>query len=374
MTFLDEPHVPGHGPIPSPICLVGEAPGGTELVYKRPFVGEAGQELGRILQDANLGPLDTREGKGYRRHYYTTNVFKIKPPDTHRKRNDISEFFVSRTNESACLDLPPHRPGNFLRSELRPMVDGLVPELVGVGAKVVIALGNTALWALLGYSKISSYVGTIHPATSSRPFIVLPTYHPSAILHQWPLRSTMVANLLKVEDCLRQAGATDSLNGRGTDSSFRPTIKTSPTISEIEAFAERAFNADVVAVDVETRFGQIRTVGFSITPDSAFIIPFWEPPAGSYWPTIDGEVRAWKAVKRILSSRRSTKIFHNGSFDIQYLWRLHGIPTYGPIEDTMLAHHAMEPELPKTLGGLAAVYLNMPEWKTMRARSEKDEE
>lgn len=341
-------HIPGHGPNPSPICLVGEAPGVNEEIYGRPFVGQAGEELTRILKDARLD----------RSTIYATNVFKLRPPS-----NDVLHFFTSRTDPTASPTLPPLRPGKHLRCDFEPMVAGLVPELVGVGAKVVISLGATALWALLGYQKITAYLGTIHPPTPARPFHVIPTYHPSAILRAWNLRTTMVANLLKVHAVgIGRSSAAPGSNLR---------VKINPTLDECRRFAERAANARELAVDVETEHGQIRTISFSLDATSAFVIPFWEPPRPSYWPTESGELEAWACVRRALSGP-GLKIFQNGIYDIQYLWRVHGIPINGPVADTLVAHHALEPELPRSLASLAATYLTLPEWKTMRVREEKE--
>ena len=347
----------GHGPIPSPVVLVGEAPGINETIYKKPFVGEAGEELTRILRDAGLD----------RRSMYATNVFKSRPDD-----NDVTKFFVSRTHPAACLDRPPLRPGKFLSRDFADEVDGLIPELVGVGARVVIALGGTALWGLLGYSKISAYVGTVHEPTHARPFWTVPTYHPAAVLRNWGLRTTVLANLSKVSDLVATSTSGQSRPHKPSNASDL-RVKVNPTLQEVKAFAEKAYKAPVMAVDVETAKGQIRTIAFALSPTEAFVIPFWEPPAPSYWPTTEGEVEAWKCVARCLAGP-GTKIFHNGAYDIQYLWRVHGIPIKGDIEDTMLAHHAMEIELPKSLGQLSAVYLALPEWKTMRLKSEKEEE
>lgn len=359
---LAPPRVEGRGP-PGPIALVGEAPGLNETIYRRPFVGEAGQELTRILVDAGLN----------RESIYVTNVFKHRPPD-----NDILAFFPSRTHPAACLDLPAFRPGRYLHSDLRADFDGLIPELAAMGARTVVALGATALWALLGKQKISSYTGTIHPPAGPRqPFTVIPTYHPSAVLRNWGLRTTMVANLRKVAALGRHSGPRPTSSRQGLDSGPTPPasfqIKTNPTLIECRAFAERAYASPVIAVDVETLYGQLRTIAFSTTPTSALVIPFWEPPGPSYWPTATGELEAWTCVARALSGP-GTKVFQNGLYDLTYLWRVHGISVNGPIHDTMLAHHAMEPELPKSLGAMASVYLTLPEWKTMRIRSEKADE
>lgn len=348
--WLSRPTVPGHGPSPSTFALIGEAPGLNETIYRQPFVGHSGAELNRMLAEADIDRKST----------YVTNVFKIRPDG-----NDLAEFLVSRTHPDACLALGPVKPGKWLHRDLEPMVRTLVPELVGVGVKVAIALGGTALWGLLGLAKISAYVGTVHPPTPTRPFTVVPTYHPSAILRNWSLRSTAIANLQKARAALptRVIGSARK----------EPILKLNPTLEEVHKLARRAHQANLLAVDIETAHGQIRTIAFAISPQFAFVVPFWEPPAAPYWHTHAGEMAAWEAVRHALAGP-GTKIFHNGAYDIQYLWRVHGIPVKGPIEDTMLLHHAMEPELPKSLGHLAAVYLQMPEWKTSRAKAEKDED
>lgn len=349
------PYVQGVGPSPCDVALVGEAPGLNESIYKRPFVGESGKELDRMLAEAGLD----------RSTMYVTNVFKRRPPD-----NDVGFYFTTRTDPARDTSgLPAHYKTKFLLAEYTDEVRGISQELLDVGARVVVALGATALWALLGYSKISSYVGTVHAPVAGRPFFVIPTYHPSAVLKNWSFRTTVVANLLKVHEALGK-----STSERKPSSYVQGfNIKINPTLEEVEAFALRARNAERMAVDVETAHGQIRTISFSLGPNEAFVIPFWEPPAPSYWPTLDGEIRAWAAVRLALSGP-ALKIFHNGAYDIQYLWRVHGIPVLGPIADTMLAHHSMEPELPKSLGALSATYLSLPEWKTSREKTEKDEE
>jgi DNA polymerase I-like protein with 3'-5' exonuclease and polymerase domains len=155
-------------------------------------------------------------------------------------------------------------------------------------------------------------------------------------------------------------------------SQFR--IKVSPSIKEIEAWVEKTWAEPAVAVDVETAHGQIRTISFSHGPKEAFVVPFWEPPAPSTWSSPVAEAHVWGLVRRAFANPHKTYIFHNGAYDIQYIWRVHGIPILGVIHDTMVAHWALEPELPKGLGQLAAVYLKLPEWKSLNRKTEKEED
>lgn len=350
------PFVAGVGPPIAPLGLVGEAPGLNESIYRRPFVGEAGDELTRMLVDAGINRNDC----------YLTNTFKVQPPD-----NDVAQFFARPTEADVALDLPTYKQGRRVRAEFRHYVDDLVGELVERRVSVCIALGATALWALLGQTKISSFVGTAHPPTTKRPFWVVPTYHPAAVRRQWSWRPIAVANLRKARDVLET-----SVRRSSTTTPHTPQfdIKINPKIEEVERFAELAWAAPEMAVDIETvvwqspgrpAVGQIRTISFSLTPTSAFVIPFWEAPGPSYWSTPKLELRAWASVRRALSGP-GTKVFQNGAYDVQWLWRNYGIGVAGPIEDTMVAYHSLEPELPKGLGDLAALLLSMPEWKTRR--------
>lgn len=353
--------VPGSGPSPAKAVLLGEAPGLNEEIYGAPFVGEAGDELTRMLKSAGLD----------RKDFYVTNVFKTRPED-----NNVELFFTTRSDPDADLSLPA-RNGKYLRSKFRPMVDATRDELVRVGPQLVLALGATALWHCLGQSKIGSFVGTLHAPTPGRPFYVLPSYHPAAVLRQWSFRSTVVANFLKAKDLLDKsnAGGGNGTNGRGTPSpQFHLAIN--PTLGHVLQFARRTLSlppGSDIAVDIETFHGQITCVGFATGPAEAICIPFWVN-GSSYWPDLQSEVAAWGAIKSILGRRDATFIFQNGPYDQQWLWRGYGILVLGNVEDTMWAHHALEPELPKGLGPMAATYLKIPEWKTSRVSTSKDEE
>ena len=58
--------VPGDGPIPATIMIVGEAPGAAEAVKGRPFVGRSGIRLEAFLSIAGIKREDV----------YITNVEK----------------------------------------------------------------------------------------------------------------------------------------------------------------------------------------------------------------------------------------------------------------------------------------------------------
>ena len=121
---------------------VGEAPGAQEDATGRPFYGQAGQLLTKILQAVNLS----------REEVFILNVLKHRPPGN---RNPLPE------EVSAC----------------RPY---LVRQVELVAPKVILALGTFAAQSLLETKlSIGKLRGSVH-RYHGIPVIV--TYHPAALL------------------------------------------------------------------------------------------------------------------------------------------------------------------------------------------------
>jgi hypothetical protein len=57
-------------------------------------------------------------------------------------------------------------------------------------------------------------------------------------------------------------------------------------------------------------------------------------------------------------------------YDVTFLWRSYGIGVRGCREDSMLLHHALQPESLKGLGYLGSVYCDEGAWKHMRTKVE----
>lgn len=114
-----EAAVPGRGPVPARVLVLGEQPLRTENRLGRPFTGRAGMLMRRALADADLDPDQV----------YFTNVVKHSrfvdddPEQRHEK--------PSRTQATAC----------------RPW---LVRELQLVRPRVVVLLGRVPVETVLG--------------------------------------------------------------------------------------------------------------------------------------------------------------------------------------------------------------------------------
>ena len=63
--------------------------------------------------------------------------------------------------------------------------------------------------------------------------------------------------------------------------------------------------------------------------------------------------------------------FHNASYDLTYLDSV-GIRPRGHIFDTMLRHHAYQPEMEKSLGFLTSLHVPTRAWKYLRKKAKKE--
>jgi len=134
--------VPGEGPADARLVVVGEGPGRTEDETGRPFVGQAGQLLTKIL-----GAIELK-----REQVFICNVVKCRPPENRTPQYD---------EVAACV---PY---------LFRQIDLLKP-------KVILAMGNAAAQTLLNTKQsLGALRNRVH---RFRGIPVIVTYHPAALL------------------------------------------------------------------------------------------------------------------------------------------------------------------------------------------------
>ncbi|MFN8534670.1 MAG: uracil-DNA glycosylase [Dehalococcoidia bacterium] len=157
--------VPGEGPVDAEILFIGEAPGFNEDRQGRPFVGQAGQFLGELLQSIGLD----------RAPVYITNIVKCRPPNN---RDPMP------TEIDAC------RP--WLESQL-----GVLTPLL------ICTLGRHSMGR---YFKTS--ISRIHgqPARFGDVW-VMPLFHPAAALHNQSLRPVQFEDFAKIPPLLEEVRA-----------------------------------------------------------------------------------------------------------------------------------------------------------------------
>lgn len=152
--------VPGSGPCPADVMIVGEAPGFNEDRQGEPFVGAAGKLLDTLLARISLS----------RSQVFITNVLKCRPP---MNRDPMP------TEAEACS---PY----------------LARQLELIKPKVVLILGRHALERLMpGQGSISR----VHGSLIKRGDVAyVPLYHPAAALHN----GSLVADLEHDFDLVKQ--------------------------------------------------------------------------------------------------------------------------------------------------------------------------
>lgn len=335
------PCITSTGPKDAQLVLIGEAPGAQEERAGIPFVGYSGQELDRMLLEAGIRRSDC----------YLTNVLWSRPPG-----NKFDGLLVKKADLPSGYSLPPVSQGRYLPVELLPELDRLHQELRTVKPNLIVALGAKALWATIGKSAI----GSLRGAVCESPFgKVLGTYHPAAMLRDWSLRPIIVADLMKAS------------HEREFPDVIRPvrSIIIHPTLAEIADYYADSIQAEYLSCDIETKNRRVTSIGFAASRNSALHIPFYKNHFEPHYWSEDDEKIAWKYVGKFLSLP-AKKIFQNGLYDLQYLLKM-GFRVVNIAEDTMILHHALFPELPKSLGFMGSIYTNEAAWKLMRKSKEE---
>lgn len=280
-----------------------------------------------------------------RRDCLVTSVFNMVP-----KGGDVK--YMCGPKAAAIPGRPPLLRGKYVRAEYANHLERLERQLDEAAPNVIVAFGPTALWALTGEMGIRAARGVTRLATSGRK--VVPTYQPGAVMRQYALRPIVIADLAKAK---RQSAFPD----------YRPPerrIFIPECIEDILAFEREHFAAGrKTACDIETKQEQITCIGFSADPSAAIVIPFFKHSGENYWATKADELTVWNIVRRWLAAYPT--VYQNGLYDMGYLWRVYGITAPLACDDTMLLHHALQPEMEKGLGFLASLYTDEPSWKQM---------
>lgn len=303
--------IPAEGPKNAKIAIVGEAGGSYENTQLRPFVGPAGGVLEHCMHAAGI----------IRSEVYITNVVKLQP-----KGNEIAPYFNGAKGQFTF--------------EGKQWVDALLEELQGVKPNVVGVCGATALCALTGKTKITKYRGYVLEGVNQLK--VIPLIHPAAALRgQYVWRYLIATDLKKIK---AESGFPEIRRPQ------RQLVTEFSHVHEVLEWIEYFEKATRVCFDIEVLNYELACISFSDTASTACSIPL-----DHRWSESD-EALIWRGLQRVLGNPASTKVGQNLIFDIHFLLTKCGIEVKGPLEDTMVAHSVMFPELNKGLGFLVSLY------------------
>lgn len=356
------------------IVFVGEAWGENEARFQFPFIGPAGQELSRMLAQAGYGnealPYNFTSSTRMMAYWERTG-FKFLNVFNDRPQGNNVELFYARLSDKVPVDrkLPRRSFGTsnyYIREEHAYHVYELHEQLASLKPNVIVALGNTALWALRLPATISKLRGTVIESKWGK---VIPTYHPAAILRNWSNRTIAVLDLYKALRESKRAGV----------QTLERIIWTEPTLDDLYGWwDEYGSKTNLLAIDIETvKKTQVAEIGIASSPTMALHIPFVYKENNQYvswWPDTATETKAWDFVDMVCRSS-VPKIGQNVlQYDAYFMAKALGIPILNIIEDTMTMAHCWQPELEKSLGFLGSLFLTEKEWKSIRTHTDKGDD
>ena len=324
-----ERYVPAQGDMGSAtVAVVGEQPGVTEVFRKIPFCGASGRPFRDLLRLA-----------GFTNELYFTNVIK--------DLDDPLETYI-------------HKPtkGNPIYSEQgRVYQDVLIAELAKItNLRVIIAVGNVALFALTGRWGITKWRGSIIPCLFHSA-LVIPVIHPATMI---PPKCVYTNRYLILHDCVRAF----QLSKR-TLKMTEPQTIIAPTFEQVMDFLntieQRGLAGEYIGFDTEIHMVNKQMICCSFSYGAiGMSIPFVSLMEDYF--SIDREVIIMEKIASILENPRICKIIQNAAFDVHIMLSLYGINIVN-YEDTMIAQHCIAPDFPKGLDYICSMYTTIPYYK-----------
>lgn len=155
----------GEGNSDALIYFLGEAPGRFEDKIGRPFVGQAGKLLDKLLTEIGIKRSDV----------YISNIVRFRPPKNRQPTPAEIEAFL-------------------------PYVD---LEIEIIQPKLIVTLGRFSLAKFLPKAKISETHGKLQKVKwHNKRFRIFPLYHPAAALRNGRMRSSLEEDFKKIPKIL----------------------------------------------------------------------------------------------------------------------------------------------------------------------------
>lgn len=276
------------------VLVIGEAPGAEEDERGRPFVGESGALLRRVLASHGID-LD--------RDAWTTNAL------------------ICRSSKNAT---PTAKQIDYCRPNLQAALATYEPS-------VIVTLGKTALTSLLApfwddIRDLERWVGWTIPM---RRFWLIPTYHPSYLLR-------MNKDLLT------------RLFSRHVRKAFSKSLQTVPPFFPVEDRVEVLYEPNeirgaLLQMDYEAGWAAVDYETNCLKPDYEDAYPYsFAVSNGKRTVSFPWTEHVRPAIQEFLASHRTRKIASNLKFEERWTRALfrHGVSNWG--WDTMLAAHCLD--------------------------------
>jgi uracil-DNA glycosylase family 4 len=317
LNYVGTRGVPG-----STICFIGEAPGADEDQKGVPFVGASGRELDRMLDEAGVD----------RQQCWWTNPYKVRPPDN--KIDHLTEHGI---------------PLELFHDQFFEELNQFKPTfIIPLGATPLTLLCPTLIDKRTQTVPISKYRGSLL-RSDLIPWdaYILPAYHPAYIFRAWEERQIDVlcfARLREEYDYFRLHGALQPLPS--------PKLISDPAADDAIDYLRSVLSSPqdtIVSIDIENigvYSGKYKVkqrnripyvIGFSIDHLFGMSIGLGEYEKNKC-------IQVWQLIDSILQTKR--QCYQNGyTHDIPWLHYIGFSPNVALVEDTLVRHHTLWPEL-----------------------------
>jgi DNA polymerase len=151
--------VPGEGNSENPVMFIGEAPGQSEDIKGKPFVGAAGKFLETLLSEIGLSRNDV----------FICNIVKCRPP---------------RNREPSPIEIQKCTP--YLDRQIKIIKPKFIVTLGNYSTTYIFSKAN------LPFNGITQARGKFYQATIlDMQMTIFPTFHPAAALYSAKYKETL---------------------------------------------------------------------------------------------------------------------------------------------------------------------------------------
>lgn len=301
------------------IMVVGDAPTMEDERKNEAFAGSTGWELRKMFNQVGIPSGDV----------FFTNALRRRPdPD-----------WFPQTKKAITEAHIPYK-GKMVLPVVEEQHKLLLREIELVKPKMIIAMGEEALWMLTGMEGIAKWRGSMLRTPDG--IKVLPTYSIVTIFRQWELRPVVV------QDLRRAQAYSNGQEWPEPEWVFYTRPSYGQVIATISALMDRAEEGPLkLSVDIETRAYNIACCGIAWSKHSALCIPFMELGKDHYWSQAE-ESEIVHALYHLFRHPNVLCVGQNFIYDCQYFQRSWGFYP-ARTRDTMLTHHVLFPGMQKSL-------------------------
>lgn len=341
-------HGQGHATYDLTWGIVGEAPGRDEELEGRPFVGKSGEILDKALAVNGINRLKC----------WATNAITVRPPANNIKTDEGIEAVKAHKDEFwAEIEYLVKERGitTFLA------LGGTVMKMFGIEGQITKVRGSVFGMNLTWQGPATDYTGA-----EKHDFIVVPTFHPSYLLHSGHMNKGG-SSISLYADWYKDIKKAATIGKEGYTFP-KEDFNTDPRCWEVEKFVDEMIaDRSLVALDLETdglnpRFNNIITIGLGKDKEKAMSIRLRDDRNLLHHPEKEHR-RIMVAVQKLLDEAYGF-ILQNGSYDIRWMLTKAFRFDWAKLKhDTISLHHVLDPEAFHNLGYITSIYGKTPFWK-----------